>query len=216
MPESLTDKLDKIVLNKFLALPIFLLAIGLMYFLSVGVVGSITSDFIDALFNGSTSISIFFHEVPFEIEGLGPILGDAIENAGGSVWASDLIANGIIGGISTVLSFVPQLVMLFICLSILEATGYMSRIAFFLDAVFKKFGLSGKSIIPFIVGTGCSVPGIMTARTVENPKEKEMTAMLVPFIPCNAKLPIMSLLASLIFPKAGWLVTFLCYIFSIA
>lgn len=152
MPESITDKLDKIVLNKYLALPIFLLVIGLMYFLSVGVVGSITSDFIDALFNGSTTIDIFFHEVPFEIEGLGPLLGNAIENAGGSVWASDLLANGIIGGISTVLSFIPQLITLFVCLSVLEATGYMSRIAFFLDALFKKFGLSGKSIIPFIVG----------------------------------------------------------------
>ena len=215
MPESITDKLDKIVLNKYLALPIFLLVIGLMYFLSVGVVGSITSDFIDALFNGSTTIDIFFHEVPFEIEGLGPILGNAIENAGGSVWCSDLLANGIIGGISTVLSFIPQLITLFVCLSVLEATGYMSRIAFFLDALFKKFGLSGKSIIPFIVGTGCSVPGIMTARTVENQKEKEMTAMLVPFVPCNAKLPIMSLLAGVIFPKAGWLVTFFCYLFSL-
>lgn len=215
MPESITDKLDKIVLNKYLALPIFLLVIGLMYFLSVGVVGSITSDFIDALFNGSTTIDIFFHEVPFEIEGLGPLLGNAIENAGGSVWASDLLANGIIGGISTVLSFIPQLITLFVCLSVLEATGYMSRIAFFLDALFKKFGLSGKSIIPFIVGTGCSVPGIMTARTVENQKEKEMTAMLVPFIPCNAKLPIMSLLAGVIFPKAAWFVTFFCYLFSL-
>lgn len=215
MPESTTDKLDKIVLNKYLALPIFLLVIGLMYFLSVGVVGSITSDFIDALFNGATTIDIFFHEVPFEIEGLGPLLGNAIENAGGSVWASDLLANGIIGGISTVLSFIPQLITLFVCLSVLEATGYMSRIAFFLDALFKKFGLSGKSIIPFIVGTGCSVPGIMTARTVENQKEKEMTAMLVPFVPCNAKLPIMSLLAGVIFPKAAWLVTFFCYLFSL-
>ncbi len=215
MPESLTDKLDKIVLNRYLALPLFLLVIGLMYFLSVGVIGSITSDFIDALFNGSETIDIFFHTVPFKIEGLGPLLGRMIENAGGSVWASDLVANGIIGGISTVLSFIPQLVTLFICLSVLEASGYMSRIAFFLDALFKKFGLSGKSIIPFIVGTGCSVPGIMTARTVEDPKEKEMTAMLVPFIPCNAKLPIMSLLASVIFPKAGWFVTFFCYLFSI-
>lgn len=215
MPESLTDRLDKVVLNRYLALPLFLLVIGLMYFLSVGVVGSITSDFIDALFNGASEIDIFFHTIPFEIKGLGPILGEAIENAGGSIWASDLVANGIIGGISTVLSFIPQLITLFVCLSILESSGYMSRIAFFLDAIFKKFGLSGKSIIPFIVGTGCSVPGIMTARTVEDPKEKEMTAMLVPFIPCNAKLPIMSLLAGVIFPKAGWFVTFFCYLFSI-
>ena len=105
--------------------------------------------------------------------------------------------------------------MLFVCLSILEASGYMSRIAFFLDEIFKKFGLSGKSIIPFIVGTGCSVPGIMSARTVEDPKERDMTKMLVPFIPCNAKLPVMSLLAAVIFPGFGWLISFICYIASI-
>ena len=215
IPESITDKLDKVVLNRFLALPIFLIVIGLRYFISVGFVGSLTSDFIDALFNGSETINVFFHEVPFSIKGLGPLLGEAIENAGGSVWASDLLANGIIGGISTVLSFVPQLVRLFVCLSLLEASGYRSRIAFFLDEIFKKFGLSGKSIIPFIVGTGCSVPGIRTARTVEDPKEKERTARLVPFVPCNAKLPIRSLLASVIFPKAGWIISFVCYLFSI-
>ncbi len=216
MKESFTDKLDKIILNRYLALPIFLLVIGLMYFFSVGVVGSLTSDFIDALFNGSTEIDVFWHTVPFEIEGLGPSLGHMIENAGGSVWAADLLSNGIIGGLSTVLAFVPQLVALFVSLSLLEASGYMSRIAFFLDEIFKKFGLSGKSIIPLIVGSGCSVPGIMTARTVENPEEKEMTTMLVPFVPCNAKLPIMALLAGVIMPKASWLVTFICYLLGIA
>lgn len=215
LPESVTDKIDKVVLNKWLALPIFLLVIGLMYFISVGVVGLLTSDFIDALFNGSEEIEVFWNTVPFQIQGLGPWLGELIESSGGSVWASDLVANGIIGGISTVLCFVPQLVMLFVCLSILEASGYMSRIAFFLDEIFKKFGLSGKSIIPFIVGTGCSVPGIMSARTVEDPKERDMTKMLVPFIPCNAKLPVMSLLAAVIFPGFGWLISFICYIASI-
>lgn len=215
MPESFTDRLDKIVLNRWLCLPIFLLVIGFMYFLSVGLVGSLTSDFIDALFNGATEIDIFWHSVPFEIEGLGPILGRLIESSGGSVWAADLLSNGIIGGLSTILSFIPQLIALFVSLSLLEASGYMSRIAFFLDEIFKKFGLSGKSIIPFIVGTGCSVPGIMTARTVEDPKEKEMTAMLVPFVPCNAKLPIMALLAGVIFPSASWLITFICYLLGI-
>ena len=216
MPESLTDKIDKVVLNKWACFPIFLLIMAFMYFISVGVVGSLTSDFISACFNGSETIDVFFHEVPFACKGLGPILGDAILNAGGSVWAADMVANGLIGGISTVLAFIPQLVMLFLCLSILEGTGYMSRIAFFLDKLFKKFGLSGKSIIPFIVGTGCSVPGVMTARTVEDPDEKEMTIMLTPFIPCNAKLPIMSLLASVIFPTYGWVISFVCYLMAIA
>lgn len=216
MPESWTDKIDRVVLNRWLCFPIFLLVMALMYFISVGVVGSLTSDFISALFNGSDSIEVFFHDVPFAIKGLGPLIGDAILNAGGSMWTADMVSNGIIGGISTVLSFIPQLVMLFLCLSLLEGSGYMSRIAFFLDKLFKRFGLSGKSIIPFIVGTGCSVPGVMTARTVEDPKEKEMTIMLTPFIPCNAKLPVMSLLASVIFPNYGWVISFVCYLMAIA
>ncbi len=216
MPESLTDKIDRVVLNKWACFPIFLLVMAFMYFISVGVVGSLTSDFISALFNGSESIEVFFRDVSFVCKGLGPVLGDAILAAGGSVWAADMVANGLIGGISTVLAFIPQLVMLFLCLSILEGTGYMSRIAFFLDKLFKRFGLSGKSIIPFIVGTGCSVPGVMTARTVEDPDEKEMTIMLTPFIPCNAKLPIMSLLAGVIFPKYGWIISFVCYLMALS
>jgi ferrous iron transport protein B len=215
MPESITDKLDKVLLNKWAAIPIFILVMGLVYFLSVGVVGSLTSDFIDALFNGSTSISVFYHDVPFSITGLGPLLGQAIVNAGGSVWAGDLIQNGAIAGISSVLTFIPQLVILFFSMAILEATGYMNRIAFFLDRIFKKFGLSGKSIIPFIVGTGCSVPGIMSARTVENKNEREMTIMLTPFIPCSAKLPIITLFASIISPTYGWLVSLSLYFLSI-
>lgn len=216
MPESLTDKIDKVVLNKWAAIPIFILVMALMYFVSVGVVGSLTSDFIDACFNGSETIEVFWHEVTFQCKGLGPIIGDAILAGGGSMWAADMVANGIIGGISTVISFIPQLVMLFLCLSMLEASGYMSRIAFFLDKIFKKFGLSGKSIIPFIVGTGCSVPGVMTARTIEDENEKSMTIMLTPFIPCNAKLPVMSLLASVIFPNYGWVISFVCYLMAIA
>ena len=215
MPESITDKLDKVFLNKWAALPLFILIMGLVYFLSVGVVGSLTSDFIDAVFNGSESISVFYHDVPFVVEGLGPLLGQAIIKAGGDVWAADLVENGAVAGISSVLTFVPQLAMLFLSMAILEATGYMNRIAFFLDRIFKRFDLSGKSIIPFIVGTGCSVPGIMSARTVENKTEREMTVMLTPFIPCSAKLPIITLFASVISPTYGWLISLSLYFLSI-
>jgi ferrous iron transport protein B len=204
MPESLTDKLDKVFLNKWAAIPLFLAIMAFVYFLSVGLVGSLTSDFIDALFNGSTSISILQWEIPFSFKGLGPFLGEKILQAGGSVWAADMIQNGLIAGVASVINFLPQLIVLFYCLAFLEASGYMNRIAFFLDKIFKKFGLSGKSIIPFIVGSGCSVPGVMSARTVESERERNLTIVLTPFIPCSAKLPIIALLSGIIFPKYGW------------
>jgi ferrous iron transport protein B len=215
MPESLTDKLDKVFLNKWAAIPLFLLIMAFVYFLSVGVVGSLTSDFIDALFNGSATISIFQWQIPFSCQGLGPILGSAIVKAGGSVWAADLVQNGIIAGIASVINFLPQLIVLFYCMAFLEASGYMNRIAFFLDKIFKKFGLSGKSIIPFIVGSGCSVPGVMSARTVESEKERNLTIMLTPFIPCSAKLPIIALLSSVIFPQYGWVISLSVYFLAI-
>jgi ferrous iron transport protein B len=216
MPESITDKLDKVFLNKYAALPIFVLIMALVYFLSVGLVGALSSDFIDALFNGSTSISVFYHDVPFSVKGLGPILGEAIINGGGSIWAADMVQNGLIAGISSVVNFLPQLVILFYCMAILEGSGYMNRIAFFLDKIFKKFGLSGKSIIPFIVGSGCSVPGVMSARTVENEKERNLTIMLTPFIPCSAKLPIIAMLSGIIFPGYGWVISLSVYFLAIA
>lgn len=213
--ESITDKLDKIFLNKWAALPIFVLVMGLVYFLAVGLVGSLTTDFMDALFNGSETIEIFYHEVPFAIKGLGPLLGETILNAGGSAWAADLVQNGIVAGVGAVCNFIPQLIILFFCLAILETTGYMSRISFFLDRIFKKFGLSGKSLIPFIVGSGCSVPAIMSARTIEDPKERKMTIMLTPFIPCSAKLPIIALFSSVVFPSYGWMVSLSLYLLAV-
>src|SRR5574344_1123300 len=211
MPESLTDKLDKVFLNKWAAIPLFLAIMAFVYFLSVGLVGSLTSDFIDALFNGSTSISILQWEIPFSFKGLGPFLGEKILQAGGSVWAADMIQNGLIAGVASVINFLPQLIVLFYCLAFLEASGYMNRIAFFLDKIFKKFGLSGKSIIPFIVGSGCSVPGVMSARTVESERERNLTILLTPFIPCSAKLPIIALLSSVIFPRYGWVISLSVY-----
>ncbi len=215
MPESLTDKLDRVFLNKWAAIPLFILIMAFVYFLSVGLVGSLTSDFINALFNGSESISILQWEIPFSFKGLGPFLGEKILQAGGSVWAADLIQNGLIAGVASVINFLPQLIVLFYCMAFLEASGYMNRIAFFLDKIFKKFGLSGKSIIPFIVGSGCSVPGVMSARTVENERERNLTIVLTPFIPCSAKLPIIALLSSVIFPGFGWVVSLSVYFLAI-
>ena len=195
--KTITDKIDKILLNKWLALPIFILIMAAVYFLSVGVVGTATVDFIDSVFS---SISQWF--------------GSVLEKWNASPWAVSLVCDGIISGVGAVLNFVPQLIILFTCISLLETSGYMSRIAFLLDKVFKKFGLSGKSLIPFIVGAGCSVPGIMTTRTIEDENEKAATIMLTPFIPCSAKLPIIALFAGFFF-KNSWLVTLSLYIFAI-
>lgn len=196
--EKLTDKLDRIFLNKWLAFPIFIVIMFLVYFLSVGVVGSFTVDLIGGWFD---SLKEFAQE--------------ALTNIGTSPWLVSLIADGIIAGVGAVLGFVPQLIILFICISVLETTGYMSRISLFLDKIFRRIGLSGKSLIPFIVGSGCSVPGIMGARIIENPDEREMTTILTPFIPCSAKLPIISLFAGYFFGKNSGIVSFSLYFLSI-
>ena len=189
---------------------------ALVYFLSVGVIGGLTTSFIDALFNGSETIELMGNEVPFVIKGLGPLLGDLILESGGHTWAASLVQDGVVNGVGAVVSFLPQLIILFFFLSILETSGYMARIAFFLDRIFKRFGLSGKSLIPFIIGAGCSVPAIMASRTVEDEKEKKMTIILTPFIPCASKLPIIALFASFFFSSYAWLVTFSLYVFAIA
>ena len=213
--ESRTDKLDRIFLHKYFALPIFAVIMAIVYFLSVGVVGGLTVDFVGALFDGSQTINVLGREVPFEIMGLGPLMSQWLSNLGASPWAVSLVVDGIIAGFGAVSSFLPQLIILFLCLALLETTGYMSRIAFFLDRVFKKFGLSGKSLIPFIVGSGCSVPGIMASRTVETEEERRMTAILTPFVPCSAKLPIIALFAGYFFSSFAWLVTLSLYLMAI-
>lgn len=217
--ESLTDKLDKVFLNKWAAIPIFILVMALVYILSVGLVGGLTVSLVDSLFNGAEELEFNFFGLvwtaPVNIMGLGPWFGGLLESWGASPWAVSLVCDGVIAGVGAILNFVPQIMILFICLSILETTGYMSRIAFFLDRIFHKFGLSGKSLIPFIVGSGCSVPGIMTSRTIEDDDERKMTVTLTPFIPCSAKLPILSVFASFFFPTIGWLVTLLFYVGAI-
>lgn len=217
---AITDKLDKIFLNKWLAIPIFIFIMALVYLLSVGLVGGLTVSLVDALFNGAEEIEFNFFGLvwtaPFEIMGLGPWLSSSLGSIGASEWSRSLVADGIVAGVGAVLNFVPQIIILFLCLSILETTGYMSRIAFFLDRVFHKFGLSGKSLIPFIVGSGCSVPGVMATRTIEDEDEKKLTIALTPFIPCSAKLPIIALFSGFFFaPNVGWLVTLSLYVLAI-
>lgn len=221
--ESVTDKLDRVLLNKWAAIPIFLIVMAIVYILSIGIVGGLATPLINILFNGAslsspTTFNVVFTSFTANIDfkGLGPLLSEAILNAGGHAWSASLISNGVIAGVSAVLVFVPQILMMYICLSLLETTGYMSRIAFFLDRVFHKFGLSGKSLIPFIVGTGCSVPGIMTTRIVEDQNEKDSTIVLTPFIPCSAKLPVIALFAGYFFPNISWVITLSFYAMAIA
>lgn len=195
---SASDKIDKILLNKWLAIPIFIIIMFLVYYLSVGVVGKLTISLNEKIINllGSTTNTL-------------------LNNIGIANWLNSLIVDGIISGVGSVLSFIPQLVILFTCISILETTGYMSRIALLLDRIFRKIGLSGKSLIPFIIGTGCSVPGIMGTRIIENQDEREMTAILTPFIPCSAKLPIITVFSSYFFKQNSGLVAVSLYFLAI-
>jgi len=217
--ETLSDKLDNIFLHKFWAIPIFILIMGIVYFVSISVVGGLTSNLIQTAFNGGSSFEINIGPaswtIPFSIEGLGPLIAKGLSNMGASSWALSLVENGVVSGVATVVSFIPQLLALFFFLGILETSGYMSRIAFFLDRIFHKLGLSGKSLIPFIVGAGCTVPGIMTTRTIEDENEKRTTIALVPFVPCNAKLTIISLISAAFFKRWGFLIALSFYVFAI-
>lgn len=196
---TFSDKLDKVLLNKWIAFPIFIVVMFLVYYLSVGVVGSSTVDW-----------------VADNMDVLGEWVGTSLENAGASEWVNSLVVDGIIAGVGAVLGFIPQLIILFLCISLLETTGYMSRIALLFDKLFRRLGMSGKSLIPFIVGSGCSVPGIMGTRIIENQDEREMTSILVPFIPCSAKLPIISLFAGYFFEENSGVVSASLYFFAIA
>ena len=196
--ENMSDKLDKIFLNKWLAFPIFVGIMFCVYYLSVGVVGRFTVDFISQA-----------------IQNLSQNVRGVLENLNVSEWLNSLLVDGIIAGVGSVLGFIPQLIILFTCISVLETTGYMSRIALLLDKIFRKIGLSGKSLIPFIIGSGCSVPGIMGTRIIENSNEREMTAILTPFIPCSAKLPVIAMFSGYFFDKYSGLVSASLYFFAI-
>ena len=196
--ENMSDKLDKVFLNKWLAFPIFVGIMFCVYYLSVGVVGRFTVDFISQA-----------------IQNLSQNVRGVLENLNVSEWLNSLIVDGIIAGVGSVLGFIPQLIILFTCISVLETTGYMSRIALLLDKIFRKIGLSGKSLIPFIIGSGCSVPGIMGTRIIENSNEREMTAILTPFIPCSAKLPVIAMFSGYFFDKYSGLMPVSLYFLAI-
>ena len=184
-----SDKIDRIVTNRWLALPIFAVVMWVVYYVSVTTVGTFVTDWTnDVLF--------------------GEIIPPAIENLLNAIhcadWLQGLILDGIVAGVGAVLGFVPQMLVLFLFLAFLESCGYMARVAFIMDRIFRKFGLSGKSFIPMLIGSGCGVPGIMASRTIENDRDRKMTIMTTTFVPCGAKLPIIALVAGALFNGASW------------
>ena len=196
--ETVSDRIDKIITNRFLALPIFVLIMWFVYYISVSSLGTIVTDW--------TNDTLFGEIIQGNMQNF-------LETANVAPWLTALICDGIIGGVGAVLGFVPQIMLLFFFLAILEDCGYMARVAFIMDRIFRKFGLSGKSFIPMLIGSGCGVPGIMASRTLENDKDRKMTIMLTTFIPCGAKLPIIALFAGAMFGGASWVaptVYFMC------
>ena len=194
-----SDKIDRIVTNRWLALPIFALIMVIVYFVSVTTVGAWVTDWTnDCLFGDEWS---FFGIM---VPGIPALVGSLLEAVNCAQWLSGLIINGIVAGVGAVLGFVPQMLVLFIFLAFLESCGYMARVAFIMDRIFRKFGLSGKSFIPMLIGSGCGVPGIMASRTIENDRDRKMTIMTTTFIPCGAKLPIIALIAGALFGGAWW------------
>ncbi len=189
---TLSDKIDRVVTNRILALPIFVAVMWLVYTISIGTVGDWTVGFMnDTLFG----------------EWIVPATASLLTSVGCAEWLVSLIADGIIGGVGAVLGFVPQMLILFLLLSLLEDCGYMARIAFIMDRLFRKFGLSGKSFIPMLVATGCGVPGVMASRTIDQDRDRKMTIMTTCFIPCGAKMPIVGLIAGALFGGSGWVAT---------
>lgn len=187
-----SDAIDRIVTNRILALPIFALIMFGVYFISWTWLGSWVTDWTnDTLFG----------------EMICGNLGAAMESAGVAPWLNGLVVDGIVGGVGAVLGFVPQMLILFLLLSILEDIGYMARVAFIMDRIFRRFGLSGKSFIPMLIGTACGVPGVMASRTIENQRDRRMTIMTTCFVPCGAKMPIIGLFAGALFGNSAWVAT---------
>ena len=186
---TVSDKIDRVVTNRIAALPIFALVMFLVYYVSVTTVGAFLTDW--------TNDTLFGEWIIPGAQGL-------FENIGCADWLTGLIVDGIISGVGAVLGFVPQMLVLFLFLAFLESCGYMARVAFIMDRIFRKFGLSGKSFIPMLIGSGCGVPGVMASRTIENDRDRKMTIMTTTFVPCGAKLPIIALIAGAFFDNAGW------------
>ena len=186
---TVSDKIDRVVTNRIAALPIFAVVMFLVYYVSVTTVGAFLTDWTnDTLFG----------------EWIVPGAQSLFESIGCADWLTGLIVDGIISGVGAVLGFVPQMLVLFLFLAFLESCGYMARVAFIMDRIFRKFGLSGKSFIPMLIGSGCGVPGVMASRTIENDRDRKMTIMTTTFVPCGAKLPIIALIAGAFFDNAGW------------
>ncbi len=194
-----SDKIDRIVTNRILALPIFAVVMFLVYYISMVTVGAAMTDWTnDCLFGdgfrlfGAGNHGIFVPSIPDAIDAV-------LQKIGCAPWLEGLVIDGIVAGVGAVLGFVPQMLVLFLLLAFLESCGYMARIAFIMDRIFRRFGLSGKSFIPMLVGTGCGVPGIMASRTIENDRDRKMTIMTTTFIPCGAKMPFVAMIAGAIF-----------------
>ena len=200
--EKLTtsDKIDRIVTNRWLALPIFAVVMFVVYYVSVTTVGAFVTDW--------TNDVLFGEIIP-------PAIESGLNAIGCAGWLQGLILDGIVAGVGAVLGFVPQMLVLFIFLAFLESCGYMARVAFIMDRIFRKFGLSGKSFIPMLIGSGCGVPGVMASRTIENDRDRKMTIMTTTFVPCGAKLPIIAMIAGAFFGNSGWVATS-CYFVGIA
>ncbi len=199
---TVSDRIDRIVTNRWLALPIFALVMFIVYYISVTTVGTWATDWAnDGVFGDGWSL------FGLEIPGVPVLIGNLLEAVGCADWLSGLILDGIVAGVGAVLGFVPQMLVLFLFLAFLEACGYMARVAFIMDRIFRKFGLSGKSFIPMLIGSGCGVPGVMASRTIESDRDRKMTVMTTTFIPCGAKIPIIGLIAGSFFGNAGWVAT---------
>ena len=194
---TLSDKIDRIVTNRFLAIPIFLAIMWFIYYVSISTLGDYCIGFIETTF-----------------ETIGDFITTKLPELGASEVVTSLVNDGIVQPIGSIFTFVPQLMLLFFFLSLLEDSGYMARVAFIMDKLFRKSGLSGKSFISMLIGTGCSIPGVMATRTIESDADRRMTILLTPFIPCGAKLPIFAMFISLVFNNASWIAP-LIYLISI-
>ncbi len=186
---SISDKIDQIVTHRWLALPIFAFIMWLVYYFSIQTIGTIGTDWVND--------QLFGQYVPEFVAGW-------LETWQVQPWLQSLILDGILAGVGAVLGFLPQIMVLFFCLALLEDCGYMARIAFVMDRLFRKFGLSGKSFIPMLIATGCGVPGVMASRTIENEQDRRLTVMVTTFMPCSAKLPVIALIAGAFFPGRSW------------
>ena len=187
---TVSDKIDQIVTNRFLALPIFAVIMCVVYYVAVSSLGGIVTDWTNDTLFGTW---------------IQPGVQTLLENAGAADWVVSLVVDGIIGGLAAPIGFAPQMAIVFFFLSILEDCGYMARVAFIMDRLFRRFGLSGKSFIPFLISSGCGVPGIMATRTIENEKDRRMTMITTTLIPCGAKLPVIALIAGFLLGGAWWM-----------